>query len=90
MPERNQARRSHQQVEGKAVDDPDQDFDADVLEEADRLDPQRHGGKNSEQHQHLRSYEPRNRVAEHAYTSSRLRLPNRPRARNVTTSTSRM
>src|SRR6185503_3242095 len=52
MPERWQAGVAEHQVEGQRIGCEDQDLDAQILVEADALDPQRHAGKEQPTRQH--------------------------------------
>jgi hypothetical protein len=76
---------AHHQVEGEGVDRPDEDLDAEVGVEPGALDPEGYGSQEKPNRDHCRRDQ-----ASFVHTSSRLFLPNRPRARNDTTATSRM
>src|SRR5690606_30531659 len=95
--ERRQPRVAEQQVEPEREDAPDQDFDAEIGIEADLVDPvgQRSEDEKGDEHRWRDQGAGRARTlmlrqARRVHASSTLFLPNRPRARKVTTAISRM
>jgi hypothetical protein len=90
VPEGRQPRVAEQHVEAQRVDHPDHDLDAEVLVQADRPDPQRQADEHGEKHNHLpgEPSSPRGGCGAHGQLSRMLFLPNRPRARTVTTAIS--